>query len=66
MQAAKKLDEFQDLLTVDELAEYLRVGKRKAYELCNQKGFPVIRLGMAYRIPRKALDLWLQRQAGVF
>lgn len=66
MEAARTLVEYQDLLTVDELAQYLRIGKRKAYELCNQKGFPVIKLGMAYRIPKKALDIWLQRQAGMF
>ncbi|HBV97563.1 MAG: hypothetical protein JL50_04045 [Peptococcaceae bacterium BICA1-7] len=66
MEAARKIDEFKELMTAREMAEYLRIGVRKAYELCNQKGFPVVRLGMSYRIPKKALDIWLQRQAGVF
>jgi excisionase family DNA binding protein len=43
-------------LTVLELAEYLRVSRRKAYELVAKGDVPSIRVGTSYRIPRAELD----------
>ena len=41
------------LLTVEEMAEILRIGRSSAYELCRQNEFPVIRIGRSIRIPKK-------------
>lgn len=50
------------LLTVDEAAGFLRIGRSKAYQLANEyltsggtSGMPVIRLGGCLRVPRWAL-----------
>jgi excisionase family DNA binding protein len=49
------------LLTVEEMAEVLRIGRSSAYELCRQNEFPVIRIGRSIRIPRKALLDWIHQ-----
>lgn len=51
------------LLTVDEMAELLRIGRSSAYELCRQKEFPVVRIGRNIRIPKRALLEWVENQA---
>ena len=45
-----------DLLTVRELAEYLRVSLRTAYQLVADGEVPATRVGGQWRIPRAGLD----------
>lgn len=52
------------LLTVDEMAQILRIGRSSAYELCRQKEFPIVRIGRSIRIPRRALYEWIEGQSG--
>lgn len=55
-----------ELLTVDELAsQYLRCGRRQAYELVRDGSIPgVIRLGSrSIRISRYAVEAWLHGEA---
>ena len=52
----------QCLLTVPELANFLKVSRTKAYELVHTEGFPVIRLGRCMRISKEALINWLEAQ----
>jgi excisionase family DNA binding protein len=48
------------LLTVPELAEVLRVGRRAAYEAVARGDVPgVIRVGRALRISRAAVEAWI-------
>lgn len=49
-------------LSVDELAATMGVSRPKAYELVNQPGFPVVRVGRRIRIPVAALERWLEAQ----
>jgi len=51
------------LLTVEEMAEILRIGRSSAYELCRQNEFPVIRIGRSIRIPKKALLDWIEQKS---
>jgi excisionase family DNA binding protein len=55
-------DELQDVLTVDEAAAILRIGRSLGYELANKYllsggsvGMPAYRLGSSIRVPRWAL-----------
>lgn len=50
------------VMTVREVAAYLRIGVTNAYELVKRDGFPLIRIGRQMRVPRKALDEWVNRQ----
>jgi excisionase family DNA binding protein len=44
-----------ELLTVRELAGYLRVTTRTAYQLIHDNKVPSVRIGGSIRIPREAL-----------
>ena len=52
-----------DVLTVEEAAKVLRIGRNNAYALARRwlatagaEGLPVVRLGRCLRVPRAALD----------
>jgi excisionase family DNA binding protein len=52
-----------ELLTVPEAAQLLRISRNLAYELVARQELPAIRLGRVIRIPRAALDEWMEQQA---
>jgi len=45
--------------SVLEIAEILQISKSKAYELCRQPDFKVVRLGRTIRISKASFDDWL-------
>ena len=58
-----RLADLPDLLTVEEAARYLRIGRGSAYELARRfrltdgrEGLPVLVLGRTLRVPRHALE----------
>ena len=58
----RTLDQYPELLTVDEAAEYLRISRALGYQLARQyritdgaAGLPVVQLGRCLRVPRRAL-----------
>ena len=52
------------LLTLHEVQEIFRCGKRQAYELVHVHGFPAIKMGGKYLISTKVLERWIQNNAG--
>ena len=48
--------------TVLEIASLLRISKSKAYELCSQDLFRIIRIGRSVRISKVSFDEWLDNQ----
>jgi hypothetical protein len=55
-------DELPEVLTVEEAAEVLRIGRTLAYELARRfelsngaAGLPVLRIGRVLRVPKSAL-----------
>lgn len=48
------------LLRVDEAARLLGIGTTLAYELVGQGRLPHVRLGRTVRIPRRALETWIE------
>jgi excisionase family DNA binding protein len=44
------------LLTLQELADYLRVSMRTAYQLAAEGKVPAVKVGGQWRIPRAALE----------
>ncbi len=51
------------LLTVPEAARLLRIGRNLAYELVARGELPSVRLGRVIRVPRAALDAWLETES---
>lgn len=46
-----------------EAAVYIGVSRPTIYNLCSQVGFPAVRIGRSIKIPKAALDRWLDEQA---
>lgn len=51
-----------ELLTVDEVAQKLKLSKSMVYLLCQQGKLPTVRFGKSVRIPAEALATWLREQ----
>ncbi len=49
--------------TVSEIACILKIGKSKAYELCNMGLFRTIKIGRAVRISKASFDDWFNNQS---
>ncbi len=52
------------VLTVDDLADELKVGRYAAYALCRRPGFPSFRVGKSVRISRHGLERWIETNLG--
>lgn len=50
------------LLTVKQTASILQLGINRTYELCRSGSIPTIRVGTTFRIPRLALERWIEDQ----
>lgn len=50
-----------ELMTVEELGQYLRFTKRTIYRLLKQGKIPVVRIGNKWRFDKDAIDNWLRR-----
>jgi excisionase family DNA binding protein len=50
------------IMTVHEVAEYLRMSDAKVYRLVKTKQIPVVRIGKAWRFRKDLLDDWLSQR----
>jgi len=48
-------------MTVDEVAEYLRIPRGSVYKLAQQGRIPCQKVGRHWRFRRKTIDEWLSR-----
>lgn len=53
------------LMTIEQLKEFLKISRSKAYELVKLKGFPTIKIGKCIRINKDELLKWLHNQKNV-
>ena len=53
------------IMTVKEVAEYLRMSEAKVYRLIKQGVLPVVRIGKTWRFRKDLLDAWLRKSSGV-
>ena len=54
------MDEQASILTIDELAKYLKVGKTTLYRLAQEGKIPGQQVGKHWRFSRDAIDRWLE------
>jgi len=47
------------IMTVHEVAEYLRMSEAKVYRLVKEHAIPVVRIGKSWRFRKDLLDDWL-------
>lgn len=48
-----------EILTLDEVAVYLKAGKRTVYRFAQKGEIPTFKLGPTWRFRRSELDLWI-------
>lgn len=63
-QSLHQLDD--PILTVPEVARYLKISKSKIYSLVSKEKIPHLKIGRNVRIRRKDLHTWIDRQANQF
>jgi len=56
-------DQFGGLMTIDEVAEYLRVKKRTVYDWVKKGKIPAIKAVGLWRFRRERIDEWLDSDA---
>jgi excisionase family DNA binding protein len=53
----------QDILTIKELAEHLKVNERTIYRLASAKKIPAFKVGGSWRFSRIDIDRWIREQS---
>jgi excisionase family DNA binding protein len=53
-----------EILTLDEVAAYLKAGKKTVYRLAQQGQIPGFKLGGTWRFRRTELHRWMATQTG--
>ena len=53
-----------EILTLKEVAEYLKVTERTIYRLAGAKKIPAFKVGGTWRFSRADIDEWIRRQSG--
>ncbi|MGD8584423.1 MAG: helix-turn-helix domain-containing protein [Chloroflexota bacterium] len=53
------MTDFDDILTVQEAAEYLKLAQSTIYRLCQNNQLPARKIGGAWRLSRRGLDEWI-------
>jgi excisionase family DNA binding protein len=51
-----------EILTIPEVAELLKVGERTVYSLAQRRELPCFKVGGQWRFSRGALHQWIQRK----
>lgn len=54
-----------EILTLDEVSAYLKVGKRTVYRLAAARKIPAFKVGGAWRFARADIDSWIKQQSAV-
>lgn len=58
-------DDTGEIFTLDEVAAYLKVGKRTVYRLAAAKKIPAFKVGGTWRFQRQQIDNWIKQQSSV-
>ncbi len=56
-------DETGEIFTLDDVAAYLKVGKRTVYRLAAAKKIPAFKVGGTWRFTRADIDMWIKQQS---
>lgn len=51
------------ILTVDEMARFLRISRAKAYSMTQSGEIPTFRMGRSVRVRRDRLEAWLEERS---
>ena len=52
----------KDIMTANEVSEWLRVPKSTLYKLCSEGRIPCAKIGKHWRFKRKAVETWFEKK----
>lgn len=52
---------YGDILTIDELSDYLKISKSTLYKLVREGNIPCQKIGRHWRFRKEAIDVWLEQ-----
>lgn len=52
-----------EILTIKQVAEYLKVAERTIYRLAGAKKIPAFKVGGTWRLARADIDAWIKQQS---
>lgn len=52
-----------EIMTVKELAEYLKIAEKTAYRFVAEGKIPSFKVGSAWRFRQKEIDAWIKKQS---
>jgi excisionase family DNA binding protein len=55
----------ESLLTVEQIASYLKIDKFTVYRLVAQKVMPAFKVGNQWRFKRSLIDAWLTQNSNI-
>lgn len=64
MSKTDRTSEGLQLMTLEEVAAHLRIGKRTAYQWAKDGRIPAFKVGQAWRFDRADIDRWVEKQKG--
>jgi excisionase family DNA binding protein len=50
------------IMTVHDVAEYLRLSEAKVYKMANEGRVPALRMGKTWRFKKELIDEWIRRE----
>jgi len=51
-----------DIMTVKELSEYLKIAEKTTYRFASEKKIPSFKIGGAWRFRKSEIDTWIKEQ----
>ena len=55
---------YTDILTIQEVADYLRITQKTAYRLAANEKIPGFKVGGSWRFRQREIDAWIETQKG--
>lgn len=55
----------EKLLTIDQVASYLKIDKFTVYRFVTQKKIPAFKVGSQWRFKKKLIDAWLVENSNI-
>ncbi len=56
-------NEYGDIMTVENLMDYMNIGRTTAYKLVQSGKIKTIRIGRIYRISKKSIDEYVRKES---
>ena len=54
-----------DIMTIKELSDYLKIAEKSAYRFASEKKIPGFKIGNAWRFSKKEVDIWIEKQSKI-